>query len=100
VSEKDCLLSDESKLRAEHPVETFPESTAGAQIERLKQEVESLRAENAALRRMKVPGRRLWGGFVFKYLVLAALISVAVFSSMSRNQTIENVFDQIGRALR
>ncbi|MDB5534080.1 MAG: hypothetical protein JWO28_2395 [Hyphomicrobiales bacterium] len=88
MTEKDRLLSDES--------------TAGAQIERLKQEVESLRAENAALRRMqaKAPRRRLWGGFGLKYLVLAALISVAIFSSISKNRTIENTFDQISRAFQ
>jgi hypothetical protein len=68
----------------------------------LKQEVESLRAENAVLRRMqaKAPRRRFWGGFVLKYLVLAGLISVAVFSTMNKNRTIENTFDQIGRAIQ
>jgi hypothetical protein len=88
MPEKDSLLSDES--------------TASAQIERLKQEVESLRAENAALRRMKdkTPRRRLWGGFFLKYLALAGLISVAVFSTMNKNRTIENTFEQIGRALQ
>jgi len=68
----------------------------------LKQEVESLRAENAALKRMqaKAPRRRLWGGFVLKYLLLAGLISFAVFSTMNKNQTIENTFEQISRALQ
>jgi ferric-dicitrate binding protein FerR (iron transport regulator) len=86
MTEKDRLLSDES--------------TAGAQIERLKQEVESLRAENAALRKAKAPRRRRWGGFVLGYLVLAALIGVGVVSSMSKNRTLESTFDQISRALQ
>lgn len=68
----------------------------------LKQEVESLRAENAALRRMKakVPRRRRWGGVIFRCLMLAAIIGVAVFSSMNKSSIIEKAFDQIGRALQ
>jgi hypothetical protein len=64
--------------------------------------VESLRAENATLRRKsaRASRRRSPFGFLLKYLIAAALIGVAVFSAMNRNQTINNAFEQISRALQ
>ncbi|MDF2117697.1 hypothetical protein PY365_19130 [Roseiarcaceae bacterium H3SJ34-1] len=68
----------------------------------LKQEVESLRAENAALRRMRAraPRRRHRGRVILSCLMLAAFVAVAVFSSLNKRSIIENAFDQIGRAFQ
>jgi ferric-dicitrate binding protein FerR (iron transport regulator) len=95
VIKKGYPLSKDSRLRAD----AFPDSAG--EIERLRQEVKSLQAENAALRRMKAkaPRRRSWGGFLLKYLIVAAFVGAAVFSAMNRNQTIEKAFEQINRAL-
>lgn len=78
------------------------DESAAAQIARLKQEVEGLRAENATLRRMnaKASRRRSRGGFALKYLIAAAFIGVAVFSAMNRNQTLDQAFERISRALQ